>query len=163
MHNKLFKLRFKLVDELGKTHGLTPIKYRDPVSLIYNVSGRTVAINHDGHVNVLTNRKDVVFQLVNQKQPSSTSQIDLEANARVLIKCGLDGDRYLHVAPTGSRIETTAKMADASIFIIKRHKGCGPLWRFDNVHVHVHEHEHDDKHKEESASWATKIRRALWK
>jgi hypothetical protein len=128
MNNRLFKLRFKLVR--GGDNALTAIKYRDPISLVYtDEAAKTVYINHDGHVNILTNRHDTIFQLIDNKNQASTDTVNITEGAEFLIKCGATGDLYLKVEPTQNSIKT-APLKDATVFVIRRQKGCGPLWRF---------------------------------
>jgi hypothetical protein len=128
MNNKLFKLRFKLAK--GDEDKLSAIKYGDPINLVYtDDSAKTVYINHDGHVNIQTSRADTIFQLVNNKQQPSVEEVTLKDDSEFLIRCGTTGDLYLNVEPTRNSIKTTG-IKDATVFVIRRQRGCGPLWRF---------------------------------
>lgn len=132
LNDKLFKLRFKLTRH-QYDGSLKPIRYGAPVSILFNdEQAQTVAINHDGDLNVLPNTRDIVFELINKDKPTTKAVINTDD--AILIRRSVEGTagQYLRINTDRKRVETTAKEEEASVFKIRPQKGCGPLWRHDS-------------------------------
>lgn len=123
----LFKLRFLLATEDENTPKMSPIRYQDPVKIVFNnEKSQTTTINHDGNLNALENNKDVLYELINQKNPSSESYVRLSEPV-YLRRRTTDKNAYLKVK--SCNIGSRADLKDASVFVLQPVKGCGPLWR----------------------------------
>jgi hypothetical protein len=132
LNDKLFKLRFKLVGKSDEG-ALQPIRYGDSVSILFNNEhAQTIAINHDGDLNVLANKRDIVFELINRDRPNVKDIINTADS--ILIRRSVEGTtkQYLRINRDRLKVETTAKEAVATSFVIKPQKGCGPMWRHDS-------------------------------
>jgi hypothetical protein len=131
LNNMLFKLRFKLVGKKGDN--LQPIKYGDPVYMLYNDSqAQTTYINHDGNLNILINKRDIIFELINKDRPTSKEVVNTSDS--ILIRRSVEGipKQYLHINQDSMKVETEVEQKEATVFMIKPQKGCGPLWRHDS-------------------------------
>lgn len=122
--NQLFKLRF--LTEGHSDLKLIPIRYGDSVNIVYtNDRGESVKLNHQGDLNNLKNTKDITFRLINRSDPNSRSVV--KHGEPVLLWSGKD---FARINQERKRVETDSPADQATDFIIKAEKGCGPLWRF---------------------------------
>lgn len=132
MGNTLFKLRFQLASG-HETLRMVPIRYKKAVYLMYNTdTGENRKVNHNGDLNLMKTGKNTLFEIVKASDPNASGAVSMAEE--VLLRKSSEGEtaKYLKVNAERHRVETTAKVEEATKFTISSQKGCGPLWRFDS-------------------------------
>lgn len=132
LDDKFFKLRFQAVTD-HRTDKMIPLTYGNGVYIKFNdETSQEVLLNHSGDLNSLSSQRDNIFELVNKDLPTSMSVVSFADN--ILLRRSVEGQplRYFKINTERARVETTADLANATVFSIQPQKGCGPLWRFDS-------------------------------
>lgn len=120
LNDRLFKLRFKVIN--SKSGERPVIKYGDPVLIQYSDdAAQTKMLNHDGHLNILQNNRDVIFRLFctnSEGDYDSGKAVDIRRKIkktdRILIGCAEDS--YLKI--DRDRVTITANEYEATLFDI---------------------------------------------
>jgi hypothetical protein len=137
MGNELFKFRMiqpdRAVEKPKKPAkqdggGVKYLKFDTPTEMIYTnpLSGASKRILAGEELDQVKGVRN--FVLINKKDPLDAGMIPYESEVLIKTKAG-------YLIASGDTIKTSGSIANATTWVIRHQKGCGPLWRFSNKKI----------------------------